>query len=139
MLRSSVGIPLDSKYSAHPKEAADLVRYLTSREVQSLYWNETGMFSARSDFYQVGSIRSRPHVEQMQSIFAHDAVLRPSTVTGGKYDLVSRAYFSAVHAALAGDTTPEKALADMEKTLVEITGFKVATATEQAVAPSVAH
>lgn len=117
----SLGI---SRYSAHPKEAAEFVRYLTSREVQDRYWNETGMLSARTDFFQnVGSLRSRPNLEQMQPILAHDAVLRPSTVTRGKYDLVSRAYFSAVHSVLVGDARPEKALADLEKTLHELTGL----------------
>jgi hypothetical protein len=51
-------------------------------------------------------------------------VARPSIVAGPKYEDVSRAYIEAVHAVLTGEKIPSVAAADLEKELVEITGFR---------------
>ncbi len=50
-------------------------------------------------------------------------VARPSVITGRSYDAVSRAYYTAVHAALTRQKSPREALADLEAQLARITGF----------------
>jgi trehalose/maltose transport system substrate-binding protein len=57
-------------------------------------------------------------------VFTH-SVARPSTVTGELYNKVSTAYFNTVHSILTGEKAAEEALLDLEKELVDITGFEV--------------
>ena len=49
---------------------------------------------------------------------------RPSSLTGPKYEDITRAYIRAVHSVLTGKSTAPEAAADLEKALVGITGFK---------------
>ena len=51
-------------------------------------------------------------------------VARPSIVAGQKYEDVSRAYIGAVHSVLTGEKAASVAAADLEKQLIEITGFR---------------
>lgn len=114
-----------SKYSAHPREAAELVRYLTSREVQMLHWQRGSMLPVLTEFYQDPQyLASRPSLERLKEIITSGATTRPSTISGRHYAEVSRAYYSAVHSVLTGEVTAEKAMADLEADLVKITGFK---------------
>ena len=53
-----------------------------------------------------------------------NAVARPSTVTGAKYNEVSAAYFNSVHSILTGEKPAEDALVDLEDELVNITGLE---------------
>jgi trehalose/maltose transport system substrate-binding protein len=115
-----------SKFSAHPREAAELVRYMTSQEVGLSFWNDSSLLPARKDFYQDRQyLQTQPQLEALRDLFVTGgATARPSAIVGKRYDEVSRAYFSAVHSVLTGQTAPEKAMADLESELVKITGFK---------------
>jgi hypothetical protein len=67
----------------------------------------------------------QPYPEQAGSAqHGGGVVARPSIVAGPKYEDVSRVYIEAVHSALTGEKIPSVAAADLEKQLVEITGFK---------------
>jgi trehalose/maltose transport system substrate-binding protein len=114
-----------SKYSAHPREAAELVRYLTSRDVQIGHWHREFMLPVVTEFYRDPQyLASRPDLERIQDIVKGQPTTRPSTVSGRHYAEVSRAYYTAVHSVLTGEVTAEKAMADLEAELVGITGFK---------------
>jgi trehalose/maltose transport system substrate-binding protein len=114
-----------SKYSEHPKEAAELVRYLTKREIQMWLWQKGSMLPALSEFYQDPKyLASRPELQRLKDIIREGATARPSTISGKHYEEVSRAYYSAVHSALTGEMAPEEAMANLEAELVKITGFK---------------
>jgi len=114
-----------SKYSAHPREAAELVRYLTSRDVQMLHWQRGSMLPVLSEFYQDPQyLATRPSLERLKGIITAGATTRPSTVSGRHYAETSRAYYSAVHSVLTGEVTAEKAMADLQTDLVKITGFR---------------
>jgi trehalose/maltose transport system substrate-binding protein len=114
-----------SKYSAHPREAAELVRYLTSRDVQMWHWQRGSMLPVLTEFYKDPQyLASRPGLERLKDIITGGATTRPSTISGRHYAEVSRAYYSAVHSVLTGDVTAEKAMSDLEANLVKITGFK---------------
>jgi trehalose/maltose transport system substrate-binding protein len=112
-----------SKYSQHPKEAAALVGYLTSQDEQLILWKKHAMLPTRREFFaNAESMRDRPEIASLWKEVQNVAVTRPSTVAGPHYDEVSRAYFSAVHAILAGEEQPEKALADLQAKLEIIVG-----------------
>ena len=51
-------------------------------------------------------------------------VARPSVATGSAYKDVSRAYIDAVHSVLTGEREAPEAAAELEKKLIEITGFR---------------
>ncbi|WP_372616934.1 ABC transporter substrate-binding protein [Falsiroseomonas sp.] len=109
-----------SRYTAHPEQAVDLVRYLTSREEQkrraiagaftpsivALYEDEEVL--APNPFFRdlVPTLRS--------------AVARPSGVTGARYNRVSAEFAAAVHAVLSGQSEPAEALDRLERQLTRI-------------------
>lgn len=114
-----------SKYSRHPQEAAALIRYLTSHDEQLTLWKKHAMLPTRREFYSDPSyLQDRPGIAQLWKDVGSISVSRPATATGERYDEVSRAYSSAVHAVLAGEMDPEKALTDLKTKLETITGKK---------------
>lgn len=115
-----------SKYSQHPKEAAEFIRYMTSRGTQIDLWNKGAMLSARSDFYDdPKTFASRPDLLPLKSLFTGSAITRPSTVAGKQYDQVSREYFAAVHAILEGKIGAKQGLAALAAKLAADTGSKM--------------
>lgn len=114
-----------SKYSEHPREAVELVRYLTSRDTQLELWRHESMLPALREFYEDPEyLAQRPGLAGIRPWLTSGTIARPSTVTGKNYDGVSRAYFTAVHSVLTGETSAEQAMANLESELVKITGFK---------------
>ena len=114
-----------SRYSAHPEAAVALVKFLISHETQMNLWTMHAMLSTRRDFYEdPGTLQQRPPIAQLWADLESAAVSRPSVATGKKYDDVSRAYFTSVHSALAGEVEAERAMADLESKLEQITGMK---------------
>jgi hypothetical protein len=71
----------------------------------------------------------RPEVKAKSSLLAIASelmgtlVARPSLSAGDKYDAVSLAYAKAVNSVLRRRATSGQALADLEKSLITITGF----------------
>lgn len=117
-----------SKYSRHPKEAAGLIGYLTSHDEQFTLWKSHAMLPTRREFFANPEyMRDRPEIASVWKEVQNVAVTRPSTVAGAHYDEVSRAYFSAVHAVLAGEEQTDKAMADLQAQLGTIMGQKPST------------
>ena len=114
-----------SKYSKHPREAAELIRYLTSHDEQLSLWKKHAMLPTRREFYASPEyLQDRPGVAQLWKELGSVAVVRPSTVSGMHYDEVSRAYFSSVHSVLAGEKDAGEAIAELQAKLESITGGK---------------
>lgn len=106
-----------SKYSAHPKEAADLVRYLTSADEQKRRAIKGSFNPTRKSLYSDPElIAANPFFKDFESVVA-SAVARPSTVTGAKYNQVSSEFVRAVHNTLAGQGAAADNLAKLAKTL----------------------
>jgi trehalose/maltose transport system substrate-binding protein len=106
-----------SKYSAHPKEAADLVRYLTSAEEQKRRAIKGSFNPTRKSLYgDAELLRALPFLKDFEAVL-ENAVARPSTVTGAKYSRAASEYIRAVHNTLAGKGTAEENLASLEKQL----------------------
>jgi len=111
-----------SKYSEHPNQAIEFVRFLMHAQIQS---NENGRSA-----HPAAEIADLPSVPDLHSDFQKpvqqgiDLVSRPSVEAGARYKQVSAAYAAAVHAVLTGQKRAPEAAADLEKQLIQITGFR---------------
>jgi trehalose/maltose transport system substrate-binding protein len=76
-----------------------------------------------AEFSDTPSI-SKSNVSQTGMNRRASIVARPSTAAGSTYKQVSQAYFDAVHSVLAGQRSAPEAAAELEKQLIEITGFR---------------
>jgi trehalose/maltose transport system substrate-binding protein len=112
-----------SKYSKHPREAAELVRYLTSHDEQLTLWKKHAMLPTRREFYASSEyLQDRPGIAQLWKELGSVTVARPSTISGSHYDEVSKAYFSSVHSILTGEKDASKTISELETKLESITG-----------------
>jgi trehalose/maltose transport system substrate-binding protein len=99
-----------SKYSDHPKEAVDLVRYLTSPTEQKRRAIEGAYNPTIPALYQdTDVLEAAPFMGDLFETFTH-AVARPARVTGAKYNQVSAEFFNAVHQVLSGQAQAAEAL-----------------------------
>lgn len=91
-----------SRYSKHPDEAASLVAYLTSAEVQKQRAIKGTYNPTIPVLYQDAEIlQAAPFFGHLYGTFT-SAVARPSSITGAKYNQVSSAFWNAVHGVLSG-------------------------------------
>ena len=106
-----------SKYSRHPAIAAELVRYLTSAEEQRRRAIRGSLNPTIPALYQDPEILdTAPFFADLEGIM-RTAVARPSAVTGGKYNQVSHAFWSAVHQVLSGRHTAAESLTALQRRL----------------------
>lgn len=91
-----------SKYSRQPAAAADLVLFLTSKAMQKKRALLAGSLPTYPALYADKEIlAAAPYFAQLAGAI-DAAVARPSTVTAGKYNAVSSAFWNAAHATLNG-------------------------------------
>jgi trehalose/maltose transport system substrate-binding protein len=114
-----------SRSSRHSTEALQLIRFLVHREIKleeagSGYDSQNGPGSYDPTAILKTKRNSAGNGKQQVS----GLVARPSTVTGEKYEEVSRAYIDAVRSVLLGQSGAPEAAASLEQKLVRITGFK---------------
>ncbi len=106
-----------SEYSRHPAIAAELVRYLTSAEEQRRRAIRGSLNPTIPALYQDPEIlATAPFFADLEGIM-RTAVARPSAVTGGKYNQVSHAFWSAVHQVLSGRHTAAESLTALQRRL----------------------
>ena len=103
-----------SKYTKYPKEAADLVLYMTSQAAQ------------KERSISLASNPTIPALYQDKDILAANpfygdlfetlkvAIPRPATVTGLKYNEVSAAFWNATHEVLSGKATGAESVKKLE-------------------------
>jgi trehalose/maltose transport system substrate-binding protein len=114
-----------SRSSTHPREAVELVRYLTRRDVQSKRFRELSQPATLPELYSRPEVlQTNPRFALIGEAFQTELVLRPSNVAGKKYQDVSEAYIKAVHSVLTGEKDAREAAVALENELVRITGFK---------------
>ena len=114
-----------SRFSDHRREALELVRYLSSRDVQvkrARVLSEPPTLPTLYDLPEV--LESNPRFGLLSQAFRTGMVSRPSAVTGKKYEDVTDAYIRAVHAVLTAEKSAPEAAAALENELGRITGFK---------------
>ena len=111
-----------SNYSPDQDAAIDLVKFLTSPEIQKKRAIEN------SKLPTIASIYDDPEVQEKAPLIAKwkdvvlNAVPRPSAPTKGDYNEVSKEFWSAVHETISGSGDAEKNLAVLEKKLKRLRG-----------------
>lgn len=116
-----------SRYSANPEAAARVALHLASYEAQRLRAMEASFSGTIAALYDDPEVIERnPFFGQLADILMA-TVPRPSTITGERYQAVSRAYWTAVHDVLTGRQDAETSLALLELELESITGFPTGT------------
>ncbi len=114
-----------SRFSTHPREAVELVRYLISRDVQIRRSRLLTEAPTRPELYDLPEVREpNPRFALLSQAFRTGIVSRPSNLTGKKYEEVSNAYMQAVHSVLTGERNAPESAKALENELVRITGFK---------------
>jgi trehalose/maltose transport system substrate-binding protein len=109
-----------SKYSKHPAEAADLVMFLTGKEMQKKRAILVGSLPTYPGLYSDPEVlKAAPYFAQLVDVFSH-ATARPSTVTADKYNAVSSAFWNAAHATLSGRTSGAESVKSLEKELNKV-------------------
>lgn len=113
-----------SKYSKHPKEAADVALFFASEKVQKNNAIKGSLNPTIMSLYKDEEVlKASPFFGDLYDVFTN-AVARPSTVTSPEYNNVSTKFFKAVHSVLTGEAKAEKALEDLEADLMDITKFE---------------
>lgn len=111
-----------SKFSKNPEVAADLVRYLTSKEVQKNRAIEGSYAPTIRELYGNSEVlRASPVFAKLLPIL-ENSVARPTSEAGAKYREVSTAFWTAVHQVLEGKQTAAESLAGLEDELKKIKG-----------------
>ncbi len=111
-----------NKYSKHPKEAADLVVYLTGEAEQKRRAIDASYNPTIASLYKDQDVlKAVPFFGSLYDVFTN-AVARPATVTGNKYNQVSNAFSTAVYNVLTKKSTPAAAAATANSQIVRIKG-----------------
>jgi len=106
-----------SKFSKHPKEAAELALYLTGPEEQKRRAITAGYQPTIKSLYEDKEVlAANPSFAMLQGSFAN-SVPRPSTATKGLYNQVSSAFFNAVQKVLNKQAKGKDALAELAEKL----------------------
>jgi trehalose/maltose transport system substrate-binding protein len=114
-----------SRRSAHPREAAELVAYLAGRAIQLRRAVTAGYLPTIPDLYgNPDLLRVLPIAAELGKAGEEAWVARPSTVTADKYAAVSKAYYQTVHDILSSRIEASQGIADLERTLAGLTGFR---------------
>jgi trehalose/maltose transport system substrate-binding protein len=114
-----------SRFSAHRREALELVRYLTSKDVQVKRSRALSEAPTRPELYDLPEVlEANPRFALLSQAFRTGIVSRPSNLTGKKYEDVANVYMHAVHSVLTGERSAPEAATTLENELVRITGFK---------------
>ncbi len=109
-----------SKYSKHPAEAADLVMYLTSKDVQKERALKASYEPTYPALYKDPDILAAlPFFGSLYDTFTH-AVARPSRPAGLQYNRASTEIWNAASSVLSGKAKAEQAIAQLEASLKKI-------------------
>jgi trehalose/maltose transport system substrate-binding protein len=104
-----------SAYSKVPNASADLVRYLTSAEIQKKHAIELGLLPTLPDLYNDPDLQQKiPWFKNAPDILAN-TVARPSTVAGGSYNQLSQVLFENVNKVLNGQESAEDGILQIER------------------------
>ncbi|OWL98469.1 ABC transporter substrate-binding protein [Deinococcus indicus] len=109
-------------YSKHPKEAVDLVLYLTSSAEQKRRAIEASYNPTLPALYKDAAVlKAVPFFGSLYDVFTN-AVARPAATTKSKYSQVSNAFASSVYSVLTKKAKPADALKSLETQLARAKG-----------------
>ena len=125
-----------SRFSPHPREAVELIRYLTRKDVQEKRARVVSQPPTLPELYNLPEVlEANPRFKLLNQAFRTGMVSRPSNVAGNKYQEVSDAYIQAMHSVLTGEESAPDAAAAVENELIRITGFKKGPPLEKSIHP----
>ncbi|HWJ75860.1 MAG TPA: ABC transporter substrate-binding protein [Kaistia sp.] len=111
-----------SKYSKNQKEAIDLVKFLTSKEMQKKQAIEASNLPTIVELYDDADIaKAVPIIPRWKEVFLN-AVPRPSAPTKVKYNEVSSNFWTAVHNTISGSGSAADNLELLEAQLTKLKG-----------------
>jgi trehalose/maltose transport system substrate-binding protein len=110
-----------SKKSANKGAAIELVKFLTSPEIQRVNAATRGYAPTRPALYDSPALKANPFFATLRNVLLNGAVTRPSTAAGAKYDRLSTAYFTAVRQTLTGEKSADAAVSELESELHRLT------------------
>jgi trehalose/maltose transport system substrate-binding protein len=117
-----------SRHSRHPREAAMLVRFLTSPEEQARRSRKPTEPTTIPALYEnPEAVAANPYFSPML-LMQKGIALRPSTPAGKMYPEVSRAYYEAVHAVLTQQQSAANAASQLQVQLVKLLASSAADA-----------
>jgi trehalose/maltose transport system substrate-binding protein len=109
-----------SKFSKYPKEAAELVIYLTGAEEQKRRAVTAGYQpTVRALYEDKDVLAANPSFAMLLGTFS-SAVPRPSTATKGNYNQVSSAFWNAAQNVLNKQSTGKAAVAELAEKLEQL-------------------
>lgn len=109
-----------SAYTANPKEAVSLLRYMTGVAEQKRRAIKASYNPTIASLYEDKEVLAAvPFLPDAKKAFDESAS-RPSSATAGDYNQVSTAFFTAVQSVLAGDSNATDALATLQGDLQKI-------------------
>ena len=104
-----------SAYSKVPNASADLVRYLTSAEIQKKHAIDLGLLPTLLALYSDPDLLGKiPWFKNAPDIITN-AVARPSTVTGAYYNQLSSGLFGNVNRVLSSQESAKDAVFQIER------------------------
>jgi trehalose/maltose transport system substrate-binding protein len=104
-----------SAYSKNPEQAADLVKYLTSAEIQKKRAIDLSQLPTRPALYTDPDVLAKNAWFNKAVDVLNNAVARPSTVAGADYNQVSTAIFQNTNKVLGGGETGKDAVVAIER------------------------
>jgi trehalose/maltose transport system substrate-binding protein len=110
-----------SKKSANKDAAIELVKFLTSPEIQRVNASTRGYAPTRPALYDSPVLKANPFFATLRNVLLKGAVTRPSTAAGPQYDRLSTAYFTAVRQTLLGEKSADAAVTELESELHRLT------------------
>jgi trehalose/maltose transport system substrate-binding protein len=110
-----------SKKSANKDAAIELIKFLTSPEIQRVNAVTRGYAPTRPALYDSTALKANAFFATLHNVLLNGAVRRPSTAAGPKYDRLSTAYFSAVRQTLIGEKSADAAVTELESELHRLT------------------
>lgn len=114
---SSFGV---SKYSRHPREAAQFVLFLTGRAEQKRRAIQSSFNPTMPSLYDDPQIlAAQPFMKELLPTF-EAALSRPAKITKTQYNRVSAEFWEAVHSVLAKKKDPKQALFELERRLQRV-------------------
>lgn len=115
-----------SKYSLHPEQSRQVLRMIVSEATQRDRAIRGGYIPPGTKLQESPDVMAYTSLHgDAASLVIRNVVARPALQSGNLYSRVSRAYYTAIHAALARQITADQAISQMERELVKITGFHV--------------
>ncbi|MDD4901517.1 MAG: extracellular solute-binding protein [Patescibacteria group bacterium] len=112
------------KRTAHPREAAMFLQYMTSPEVQKKRAMEDVWSPVLLALYSDPDLaKAQPVYNYISSAIFAQGVERPGSQIKNIYDSVASAYFTNIHAILAKKVSIKNGLKELETELINLTGL----------------